>query len=173
MGAIKMKGPKIEDLRDPKWLGKKIIKSSDEDEWMKVLYQGTHECFVVDNRNMEGNAPYKFHYWDAHNPFDWHEWIEPTKKLEKPLKFPFNVGDKIKYKTFTKNIYAEILKISGPVYLDYFEIFVKKHNYFNAEKTEDKTYHITPEEFRDWELWINPYPPEPKKKKTILILFVE
>lgn len=69
-----MKGPKIENLRDPKWLGKKVIKSYVELCWVKVLHQGQDEFVYINHTGFESLHPYNPQ--ECQEDFDWHEWIE-------------------------------------------------------------------------------------------------
>jgi len=86
-----MKGPKIENIRDPKWIGKKIILSDFAASPVKLILVGkgqfcTENCFGA------------LSLWPI-EIYEFHEWIEPEE--EKKPKFSFKFGDSIRGKEWS------------------------------------------------------------------------
>jgi len=153
-----MKGPKIENLRDPKWLGKQIMKSyclGAKSEWRKVLHQGIDKFFYVNNIGNESSDCYDAKEYES--DFDWYEWIEEEKKT----KFPFKVGDKIRRKDWNnKNNYVKIQLIIFSIHENERKIYVEKH--FSNTATSYDIYFITD---TDWELYVEDKPHQDKAQE--------
>lgn len=99
-----MKGPKIENIRDPKWIGKKIIVGELSVSPDKLVFVGNGQI-CTENRFKSLSL------WPI-DCYDWYEWIE----------FPFKVGDKIRNRTWLENTvdYIELVNINK----DKFEISI-------------------------------------------------
>lgn len=96
-----MKGLKIENIRDPKWIGKKIIVGELSVSPDKLVFVGNGQ---ICTENRFGTLS----LWPI-DCYDWHEWIEPEE--EKKPKFPFKVGDFVKSKNLEDGQCFEIIKI--------------------------------------------------------------
>lgn len=79
-----MKGPKIENIRDPKWVGKKVMWTSDlENNPCHLKYVGSRYIIITDKFGEECAV-------SCIKPNGFFEWIEPEeeKKPEFPYKEP-------------------------------------------------------------------------------------
>jgi len=140
-----MKGLKIENIRDPKWIGKKIIVGELSVSPDKLVFVGNGQI-CTENRFKSLSL------WPI-DCYDWYEWIE----------FPFKVGDKIVKKSWFRWVdesleYIKLINISE----DNFEIGTYPNlNHYYANHPNLIREDIL-ENTSEWELYI-----PPKKKKTV------
>lgn len=151
-----MKGPKIENIRDPKWVGKKIVMGEFSVSPDKLIFVGNGQICTQNRFNTLSLWPI--------DCYDWHEWIEPEE--EKKPEFPFKVGDKLVKKTWQDGD------------LEYLKLFDISENNFEIATYPrlDHYYTYCPDAIRedilknprDWET----YTP-PKKKKTVAFALID
>lgn len=89
-----MKGLKIENIRDPKWIGKKIIVGELSVSPDKLVFVGNGQI-CTENRFKSLSL------WPI-DCYDWYEWIE----------FPFKVGDRIRRKWWFYGHFITVKNIS-------------------------------------------------------------
>lgn len=144
-----MKGPKIENIRDPKWVGKKIVMGEFSVSPDKLIFVGNGQICTQNRFNTLSLWPI--------DCYDWHEWIEPEE--EKKPEFPFKVGDRIRNKEWrdVQCQYIELINISESGFA--FSTYPEPDHYF---KWCSEAIRIDiQKDPSNWEI----YTP-PKKKKT-------
>jgi len=144
-----MKGPKIEDIRDPKWIGKKVTQSN--------YSFGEGRYFEIKGRNESVIFGVNFKYgedlgWQSYSKNDyWYEWIESEE--EKKPEFPFKIGDRIRRKNWSHDDFIIVQSIS-----EYYIYGCNGNGTSGHMFDYPKVIDIPNSE---WELYI-----PPKKKKT-------
>ncbi len=138
-----MKGPKIENIRDPKWVGKKIIVEELNTSPDKLVFVGDGQiCTEDDFKSLS--------LWRI-DCYDWYEWIEFPK--EKKPEFPFKIGDRIRRKNWSHDDFIIVQSIS-----EYYIYGCNGNGTSGHMFDYPKVIDIPNSE---WELYI-----PPKKKKT-------
>lgn len=153
-----MKGPKIENIRDPKWVGKKIVMGEFSVSPDKLIFVKNGQICTQNRFNTLSLWPIDCYDWH-----EWHEWIEPEE--EKKPEFPFKVGDKIRNKEWrdVQCQYIELIDISESGFA--FSTYPEPDHYF---KWCSEAIRIDiQKDPSNWET----YTP-PKKKKTVALALV-
>lgn len=151
-----MKGPKIENIRDPKWVGKKIVMGEFSVSPDKLIFVGNGQICTQNRFDTLSLWPI--------DCYDWHEWIEPEE--EKKPEFPFKVGDRIRNKEWrdVQCQYIELINISESGFA--FSTYPEPDHYF---KWCSEAIRIDIQKDRsNWEI----YTP-PKKKKTVAFALID
>lgn len=124
-----MKGLKIENIRDPKWIGKKIIVGELSVSPDKLVFVGNGQI-CTENRFKSLSL------WPI-DCYDWYEWIE----------FPFKVGDRIRRKWWFYGHFITVKNISEKYIYGSDEVNGYTREYL---KVLDNSYES------EWELYISP-----------------